>query len=434
MTARVRIFCIDCGGQHADRIDEQKVVLMRRFLEPFDRSFDRRRHRVEIFCKLADLVVRLQLQTLLIIPLGNGPRPLREHSNRPGDAGSEDNRRDDGQAEGDGDPFFGGVDHLRNRREGHRLRFLDDHAPLRPSDRGDRAEHHHSLAATRLFIRFGQSNRRFGELLNDLQRREIGTLHVDARLAVNEHASVAIDDEGDDVAAADIADVLRDSAKADQSFHDADDLTGVGDRDGDDNRRLIHGGDVLKCAGDRLSFRRSHPCEIHLLQYRLFQSSRFRLSPLTGGIENAKSEEIAVGRNVRGDRLPARHVAERIGVRRESALHHHDASGNRVELLRVAGDGILNVGGDADGRAAQVFLLERLERIAIDPDQKIVRHGQRKQAHQHHRAEKRPQKARPARGSRGNSGGHSVIIRVRKRFEVRGPNEELEVLKLLLTF
>ena len=60
VAARVRVLRVDRRGEHADRVDEEQVVLVRRLLQLVDRGLDRLRHHVEVFGQVADLVVRLQ--------------------------------------------------------------------------------------------------------------------------------------------------------------------------------------------------------------------------------------------------------------------------------------------------------------------------------------------------------------------------------------
>ena len=82
VAAGVRIFGVDRSGEHAHGVDEQQVILVRRLLQPLDRSLDRLGHRVEVVRQLADLVVRLQLDALLIISFRDLARALCEKTDR----------------------------------------------------------------------------------------------------------------------------------------------------------------------------------------------------------------------------------------------------------------------------------------------------------------------------------------------------------------
>ena len=75
-----------------------------------------------------------------------------------------------------------------------------------------------------------------------------------------------------------------------------------------------------------------------------------------------------------------RGVRERIGARRQRLLHDPDAAGDLRQLLGVAGQEVLHVGGDADRGAGEVLLLQRLERVAVDADEEVVRDDERQEA------------------------------------------------------
>src|ERR1051326_2137137 len=128
-------------------------------------------------------------------------------------------------------------------------------------------------------------------------------------------------------------------------------------------------------------------------------------------VEDAQAEDAAVGRDVVGHDVALRRERERIGARRQSALHRPHRCRDLGELLRAAGDRRLHVGGDADGGARQVLFLERLERVAVDADEEVVRDDERQEADQDHRAEERPEKAAAAGGRRrGGGGGHRARL------------------------
>ena len=76
VAARVRILRVDGRGEHAHGVDEEQVVLVRRLLELLDGLLDRRGHDVEVRGQLADLVVRLQLDALLVVALRDLVRAL----------------------------------------------------------------------------------------------------------------------------------------------------------------------------------------------------------------------------------------------------------------------------------------------------------------------------------------------------------------------
>ena len=94
--------------------------------------------------------------------------------------------------------------------------------------------------------------------------------------------------------------------------------------------------------------------------------------------------------------LRLRGVRERIGSRGQRLLHRHQAAGDAAELLAVVGEEVLEVGGDADRGAGEVLLLQRLQRVAVDADEEVVRDDERHEADQRHRAEERPEQARAA--------------------------------------
>ena len=101
------------------------------------------------------------------------------------------------------------------------LRLLHDHAEVRRR-RGDGAEE------LRRPVSSYDSVRRSGARAKSctiLQAGEVGMLHVDRRLAVDEHAAVAVDDERGHVAFAFLADALDDAAQADQADDGADDVS-----------------------------------------------------------------------------------------------------------------------------------------------------------------------------------------------------------------
>ena len=113
-------------------------------------------------------------------------------------------------------------------------------------------------------------------------------LHFDRRLAVQEHAAVAVDDERGDVALAFFANALADAAQADDRFDDADVRAVVDDRNGDDDRRLVRRRDVLERAGVDLPFERGLQREVELLRHRRIQLRRLRLGAFPVAIENAQ--------------------------------------------------------------------------------------------------------------------------------------------------
>ena len=95
-----------------------------------------------------------------------------------------------------------------------------------------------------------------------------------------------------------------------------------------------------------------------------------------------------------------RRVDERIAAGRQRALQRPHAAGDLRQLLRVVRQQVLDVGGDADRRARQVLPLQRLQRVAVDADEEVVRDDQRHQPDDDHGAEERPQQPRAAGGWR----------------------------------
>src|SRR5207247_11364802 len=63
-------------------VDEEQMVLVRGFLELLDCRFDRAGHRVEVLGQLADLVVRLQLDALVIVAVGDLARSFGKSPHR----------------------------------------------------------------------------------------------------------------------------------------------------------------------------------------------------------------------------------------------------------------------------------------------------------------------------------------------------------------
>ena len=409
MAARVRVLGVDGRGQHAHGIDEEEVVLMRRFAKLLDGRLDRSRHGVEVLGQLADLVVRLQLDALVVVAVGNLARPFSQGPDRPGDAGCEDDGRQNGQHQGDRDPGDRGPHHLRHRGVGHLLRLLHDYAPIGPADRRDRAEHRHALPAAVVVVGNGQVHGRLGELLHDLQIGKVGMLHLDRRLAVQEHLAVAVDQKRRHVAFSFVADPIIDPAQADDGLDASDDGAVVDDRHGDDDGRLVGRRDELECAGVDLALERGLQRQIELLPHRCIELRRLGLGAFAVAVENAQPEEIAVRRDVVGDDAGLRRVQKRIGACRQGPLHRPHACRDFRQLLRVARQQVLDVRGDADRRARQVLFLQGLQRIAVDADEEVVRDDQRHQPDDDHRTEERPEQARAALRRLGGSYcfGHS---------------------------
>ena len=137
------ILGVDGGGQSADRLQEELLVLPQGVFELADQRLDVLRHVVEVAAELGDLVLAADLGANAELALGDLARDVGELLERVDHAATEDETETEGHQAGDGADHQGPLLHHPDRSKGDGCRSLENDAPARgmgpvPPNRGPR--------------------------------------------------------------------------------------------------------------------------------------------------------------------------------------------------------------------------------------------------------------------------------------------------------
>ena len=177
MAARVRVFFVDCARQHLNGAQEERAVLLRRFLQVIDELFQVVGHRVEGLRQFAKLCAALQAHAMGEVTPGNGAAGFGQHVQRRGQASRrpdahKDAERNRDQCCPDGVPL-----HVRDVHVGFFLGLLRHHRPTQPRH-GEVCSQHGQLGLSFLHrVIHGDSQRGQAFLLHKIPHQLV-EIHV----------------------------------------------------------------------------------------------------------------------------------------------------------------------------------------------------------------------------------------------------------------